>query len=273
MIKTESNAPNAEVEIRACGKASGLFAILGLLCAFVGIVTDAAGLNAAPTSNPATIYPVKVSANGRYLVDGNNAPFMIVGDVPQTMVTRLSVTDAEQFIEDRAAHGFNSLWINVLAAGPYYHACRDDGDTYDGIPPFTSYVSGGRDLEHYDLSKPNEQYFARVDQMLNLATDYGMLVFLDPIETGQWLPTLRNNGATAAFAYGQFLGGRYGHLKNIVWLHGNDFGRWKEASDDKVVLAVAKGIKSAAPEQLQTVELHVGESSRQTTRHGNHLSR
>ena len=69
---------------------------------------------------------------------------------------------------------------------------REDGGTYDGILPFTGYLSGGNDLAHYDLTKPNEAYFARVDQMLTLAANHGMVVFLDPIETGQWVPTLRN---------------------------------------------------------------------------------
>ena len=149
----------------------------------------------------------------------------------------------------------------MLDAGPYYHASRNDGGTYDGILPFTGYLGAEKDTAHYDLSKPNEKYFARVDQMLNLATEFGMLVFLDPIETGQWLPTLRNNGADAAYAYGQFLGRRYGHLDNIVWLSGNDFGQWRKAEVDAVVLAVAKGIRSVAPDQMQTVELHVGKSS------------
>jgi hypothetical protein len=29
-------------------------------------------------------YPVKVSTNNRYLVDQNNAPFLIMGDCPQS---------------------------------------------------------------------------------------------------------------------------------------------------------------------------------------------
>ena len=33
------------------------------------------------------VYPLKVSANGRYLVDQNNVPFLLCGDVPQVIVT------------------------------------------------------------------------------------------------------------------------------------------------------------------------------------------
>lgn len=206
-------------------------------------------------------YPLKVSTNHRYLVDQNDIPFLIVGDDPQTIVTQLSTADAARFMEDRAAHGYNALWIDVLNAGPYHPATRDDGATYDGIAPFTGHLTGGNDTAHYDLSTPNEAYFARVDQILDLAARYGFLVFLDPVETGQWVPTLQNNGAVKCRAYGEYLGRRYKHLNNILWLSGNDFDHWSDPKEDEVVLAVAKGIKSEAPEQLQTVELNTWSSS------------
>ena len=69
--------------------------------------------------------------------------------------------------------------------------------------------------------------------MLSLAANHGMVVFLDPIETGQWVPTTRNNGLAADYAYGQFLGNRYKHFDNILWLNGNDFNTWKKPATTK----------------------------------------
>jgi hypothetical protein len=201
-------------------------------------------------------YPLKVSANGRYLTDQNNIPFLIVGDAPQALPVMISTSDAARYFDDRQAHGFNSMWINVLCAGPYFPDCRDDGSTYDGIRPFTAHLSEARDTAHYDLTKPDERYFSRVDQMLTLAASHGMVVFLDPIETGQWLYTMRNNGPAACRNYGAYLGKRYKHFTNIVWLNGNDFRSWQDSSDDAVVRAVAEGIRSADPKQLQTLELN-----------------
>ncbi len=222
--------------------------------------TKAASRKASSASVRA--YPVKVSANGRYLVDQNNSPFLIVGDVPQAMVSMISTADAASYFGDRQAHGFNAMWIDVLVGGPYpYDYSPDDGSTYDGIRPFTGYVPGGTDAAHYDLTKPNEVYFARVDQMLTLAANHRMLVFLDPIETEHWLQTLRDNGPVAAYAYGQYLGNRYKHFDNIIWLSGNDFNTWKNPNDDAVAQAVAKGIRSTDPGALQTVELNVETSS------------
>ena len=36
------------------------------------------------------VYPVKISASGRYLVDQNNVPFLMVGDSPHTLVANLT---------------------------------------------------------------------------------------------------------------------------------------------------------------------------------------
>ena len=209
----------------------------------------------------APVYPLKLSENHRYLVDQNGTPFLMVGDTPQGLMGRLTEQDAEYYFADREAHGFNTLgWIDVVCAGNDYPTNKDAA-TPDGIKPFTGYVAGGTDFTHYDLSKPNEAYFVRLDHILQLAANHHLLVFLDPIETIGWLPALRNNGMKAAYAYGQFLGTRYKHFSNLAWLNGNDFNHWTIPEDDSLVQAVSKGIRSAAPHQLQTVELHVRTSS------------
>ena len=128
-------------------------------------------------------YPLKLSSNGRYLVDQRNVPFLIVGDSPQAMIGNLSVKDAAAYIANRKAAGFNSLLVDLLCAK--YTGCRDDGTTFDGIKPFTT---------PGDLSTPNPAYFARADAIIRLAAKAGMVVFLDPIETGGWLGVLRSNG-------------------------------------------------------------------------------
>jgi hypothetical protein len=46
-----------------------------------------------------------------------------------------------------------------------------------------------------------------------------------------------------------------------MWISGNDFNLWTIPKDDELVQSVAKGIRSVAPDQMQTVELHVRTSS------------
>ena len=112
--------------------------------------------------------------------------------------TNLRETEARTYFAQRQAAGFNAVWINLLSVK--YTGGRDDGSTYDGIRPFTK--AG-------NLSTPNPAYFKRVDDMLRLAAAYKLLVFLDPIETGGWLSTLRSNGRSADYKYGFYLGQRY----------------------------------------------------------------
>jgi hypothetical protein len=234
-----------------------------LFAAAVGSSVSAqdAVMPSKPSALESYAFPLRISENHRHLVDRNGKPFLIVGDTPQGLMGRLTEAEAESYFADREAHGFNTLgWIDVECAGNDYKT-NTDATTPDGIRPFTGYVAGGTDYTHYDLSKPNEAYFARLDHMIELASKHHLAVFLDPIETVGWLATLHNNGRKVAFAYGQYLGNRYRKFENLSWLSGNDFNTWTLPDDDNLVQAVAKGIRSVSPEQLQTVELHIRTSS------------
>jgi hypothetical protein len=210
--------------------------------------TPAGVLPAGPaTLMPGTpaVYPLRVGPTGRYLVDRHGRPFLIVGDSPQALIANVSEKQADYFFANRQAAGFNSVWINLLC--DEYTGGRPNGTTYDGIAPFRA---------PGDLSTPNPAYFARADAMIRLAARHKLAVFLDPIETGGWLSVLRSSGTTKAYNYGRYLGLRYKRYSNIVWLNGNDFQTWSQPGDDAVVLAVAKGIRSADPAALQTIELN-----------------
>jgi hypothetical protein len=230
------------------------------LCSVGGERSEAAGLAAGPRMDvertesatgrqgatpPGPVYPLRPSANNRYLVDQNNVPFLIAGDSPQLMIEAVPVSDADQYMTNRQGLGFNALWIHLV--GGYVN-----GSTFDGIPPFT--VEG-------DLSTPNEAYFARADAMIRLAAAHQIVVFLDPIETADWLVVLRSNGIDRARNYGRYVGNRYRDFDNIVWLNGNDFDTWEDPNDDALVQAVALGIKDNDSRHIHTVELGVPISS------------
>jgi len=197
-----------------------------------------------PAPPPVGPGPIAVGPTGRYLVDGKGSPFLITGDAPQALIGNLTESDAELYFADRRAHGFNTVWINLLCNS--YTACRDDGSTFDGIPPFTT---------PGDFSTANEAYFARADRIIRLAGDYGLVVILDPAETGGWLTTMVGNGIDKLRAYGRYLGSRYKDFPNIIWMSGNDYQNWGEEFDPYVT-AVALGIADTDPSHIQTVELN-----------------
>jgi hypothetical protein len=200
-------------------------------------------------SSASPAYPLKASASNRYLVDQNDVPFLMVGDSPQALIGNLSPMEAAFFMENRRRHGINALWINLLCNDGT--ACNADGTTFDGLAPFTT---------ANDLSTPNPAYFERADGIINLADANGIVVILDPIETIGWLRTLRANGIDKAFVFGQYLGNRYKSFPNIIWMHGNDFQTWQEETDDALVQAVARGIRSVDSNHIHTVELNYSTS-------------
>ena len=221
-----------------------------------------AGATPPPVAPPAGPGPLKIGPTGRYLVTKNNQPFLMVGDSPQSVIGNLSESSAASFFADRAAHGFNTLWINLLCTA--YTACNANGTTYDGVAPFTS----GTSPSNYDLSTPNSIYFQRAHDDIKQAEEDGIEVVLDPIETGGWLSTLENNGngtsstSTKDYQYGVYLGNTFKDLNNIIWMSGNDFQTWNtSSSDNNDALAVAEGIHSADPTALQTSELNYTYSS------------
>jgi hypothetical protein len=219
-----------------------------LLAAALACATVAAQ---TPAPNPTTypVYPLKASANGRYLTDSSGVPFLMMGDSPQSMIANISAQQMFGYMQNRQALGFNSILVDALCAT--YTGGNGNGTSYDGKAPFTS----GTDPSNYDLSTPNPAYFAELDALIRLAGTYHFAVLLDPIETGGWLGTLENNGPQKAFNYGAYLGNRYRGFTNIVWHSGNDFQSWRDPSDNNLVHQVMLGIASADPNHLQTIEL------------------
>ena len=175
----------------------------------------------------------------------------MVGDAPQAIIGNVSLADADSYFADRQAHGINAVWINLLCTT--YTGCNGDGSTFDGIAPFTS---------PNDISTPNPVYFQKVDDVLNLAAQHGITVFLDPAETGGWLSFLGMNGAAKDEAYGEYLASRYKNFPNIVWLLGNDFQKvdWENPSADALVTAIADGLRAGGDQHLMTIELNPNES-------------
>jgi hypothetical protein len=171
-----------------------------------------------------------------------------LGDSPQALFVNLSEAEAESFFADRAEHGFNTLWINLLCAT--YTGGRADGSTLDGIQPFTAKIGG-----NYDLTTPNPDYFARIDRMIAAAGAHGLMILLDPCETGSWLGIMSANGPEKCRQFGRFLGSRYAGVDNLLWMSGNDFQDWRNTANDEVVLAVANGIRETDSRHLHTLEL------------------
>ena len=92
-------------------------------------------------------------------------------------------------------------------------------------------------------------------QVIRAAADQGLNVILDPVDTGGFMPVLRQNGLEKCRTYGRYLGDRYKDFDNIIWMSGSDFQSWRTASDNALVKAVADGIRETDSRHIHTLQL------------------
>lgn len=202
--------------------------------------------SAAPT--PATPLPIRTEPGRTYLVDRDGRPFFLHGDTAWSLIADLKREDAEHYLEDRRARGFNALLVNLLENKFARHAPRN---AY-GAFPF--------DREG-DFATPNEAYFAHADWVVDQASARGLIVLLAPAYVGYsggeqgWYRHMRASGAAKLRAYGRFLGQRYRHMRNIVWVHGGDYN----PPDRQLVRVIAEGIR-----EFDTTSLHTAHCAPET---------
>jgi hypothetical protein len=182
--------------------------------------------------------PLKIGGNRRYLVDQMDRPFLVHGDTAWSLITALTRDEAERYLENRRAKGFNAIIVNLIE-----HKFRGPVNR-EGEGPFTT--PGAFDT-------PNEKYFTHADWVVRRAGEKGMVVFLFPMYLGYkgtdegWYQEVLLNGMAKCREYGRYLGKRYKQFTNIVWTLGGDrIPELAEEAED----AIASGIRESMPDSL-----------------------
>lgn len=152
---------------------------------------------------------------GRYLHrTASGEPFMWVADTAWELFHRLNKTDADLYLADRAAKGFNVVQAVVVSK---YNATT--------LPNFY----GDLVFDNGDPSQPNENYFEYVDWVTTRAAEYGILICFVPT-WGRWVnygwygtlgPVLFNE--TNAESFGYYLGKRYPGIPKMMGGDTNGF--------------------------------------------------
>jgi hypothetical protein len=178
---------------------------------------------------------VRVSENGRFLVTETGEPFFWLGDTAWELFHRLTREEAALYLADRQRKRFNVVQAVVLAET-------------DGLNVPNTY--GERPLLDNDPARPNEAYFAYVDELVQMAAAHGLYVGLLPTwgdkVTRAWGvgPVVFDEGN--ARAYGHFLGERYRDQTNVLWILGGDRPALTEETDYRPIWrAMAAGIDEA----------------------------
>jgi hypothetical protein len=179
-----------------------------------------------------TAFPLRVAAGRRHLEDRNGRPFLLHGDTAWSLIAQLRLEEAEAYLQDRRARGFNAILVNLIERK---FADRAPANVY-GDRPFR----GGD-----DFATPNEAYFAHADRVLRRAAELGFLTLLTPAYLGYggndegWYQAMLAAGDARLRGYAEFVGRRYGGLRNIMWVHGGDYDPPRRAP----VHAIAEGIR------------------------------
>jgi len=199
------------------------------------VFTLLAYLSIASALRPADqIYPLKISANKRYLVDQKDRPFLVQGDSPWSLIVAEDDAGVEQYLKNRREKGFNAIIVNLLE----HHFSQHPPLNMAGDPPFTT---------PGDFSKPNEKYFAHADWVIRKAAEYGMVVVIYPFTLGYmgtdegWVEEMLANGPEKCHNFGRYLGKRYKDFDNIVWILAGD--RHPTAAIQEDIDMLALGIR------------------------------
>ena len=84
-------------------------------------------------------YPLKVSENGRYLVDQRGHPWRVQADAAWLMSSDATPQEVDQYLAVRQAQGFNSFYLMAMVhPGGYQAAAPHAPDNRLGDPPFAT---------------------------------------------------------------------------------------------------------------------------------------
>lgn len=205
-----------------------------------GAVALAACAGLPARAQAAPTFPLRVAASRRHLEGANGQPFLMQGDTAWSLIAQLRIEEAEDYLSDRRARGFNTILVNLLE---HRFATRAPANIY-GDHPFRG----------SEFGVPHEAYFAHAERVLRRAAAHGFLVLLAPAYLGVggsgegWYRSMLSAGEARLRAYGEYVGRRFGGLGNIMWVHAGDYDPPRRS----MVTAVVEGIRQADRTALHT---------------------
>ena len=173
---------------------------------------------------------LKISNNDKYIVQKDGKPFFWLGDTAWELFHRCNREEADLYLENRAAKGFNVIQAVALAE-------------LDGLQTPNAY--GHTPFDGIDPGKINEAYFEHVDYVINKANELGMYVGLLPTWGDKFYrlwgvgPVIFNSANS--YEFGKFIGKRYAG-KKVIWILGGDRNPSGEGHLE-IMRNMARGIK------------------------------
>jgi len=175
--------------------------------------------------------PIRVSPNRRYFVDAQGKPFFWLGDTAWPFFASYSPQAAENHLVNRANKGFNVIQC-VLAWGD------PQPPNLEGTPPKANWR--GQSPWRTSPAEPNPDYFDDAEALLRKAQDLGIVLAVLPT-WGYHVQNSRVFDPQNGYAYGEWLGRRFRHAPNLVWVNGGDR---EPLGFEETWRAIARGLRA-----------------------------
>lgn len=216
----------------------------------------------AVDATPATPSPLRVSANGRVLVDADERPVFVLADTAWSLVLRLKREETEAYLRERQAQGFNAVTFVLFTPGnPDISEKLSNGY---GDEPFA--MKQGRPDPTRPLITPEadpasaEQYdfWDHVDHVVALTRRLGLYAIVVPAWGSTVVGATNGKGAehimfdaVSARTYGRWVAARYKDEPHVIWMMGGDRAAVEAGRDFRPVFrAMAEGVAEGAPGKL-----------------------
>ena len=189
-------------------------------------------------------FPIALNSTRTAFVDQFGRPCFACGEDAAYLNEQLFKSDIEVYLSDRAARGFNMIWLIPV------------DKVYQNNPPNDAY--GNAPFAGADFTNFNEAYWNYVDHVMRRCLAYGITVLLMPLFVGLsdskgFLKSLKGSSDAVIQDYGTFLANRYKSFPNLIWLLGGDADPYDSAAYRKLD-KLAMAIKAVDPTRLMTME-------------------
>ena len=205
----------------------------------------------------ATHFPVRISANHRYLVDADGVPWRIQADSAWLMSSEATPEEVDEYLRTRSAQGFNAFYLMAMVHAGEYEDAKHAPNNRRGDPP----LARPDEYSSAAASAASRRYWSWVDDIIIKAGRHGMAVILAYNYLG-W-----QGGAQGWYAlnaaqpsdqslreWGRWLGRRFKDRANVIWLGLGDFVPPAGSQGARRAVAVAQGIRDAGATQLLVAE-------------------
>jgi hypothetical protein len=172
-------------------------------------------------------FPLKISPNGKHIVDSHGSPFLMVADVAWQMLRKLNYTEAIQYMDIRKSQSFNTFLVQLLPALP-------NQKNYNKVAPF----------QDNDLSKPNKAYLDYFEKIIIAAKERNLVVGI-VVSRKSWNAIFDTQQKEDWKSYGAYVGKSFAKYSNIIWIVSEE--EYQNAFQFK---AISDGIRSESDGQI-----------------------